>query len=218
MRDALEGVSFRRSFTLKSQVLSLSAALALATSVAGFAQSPASHDPVKVEPGTYSVDPSHTQVMFQLSHMGFSNYTGTFSGASGELTLDPKTAAASALKVSVPVKSVMTTSTKLDDELKSPQWLDAGQFPDMTFISTKVTADGKGKAKVTGDLTIHGMTKPTTLDVTFVGAGANPLNKKYTVGFEAKGDIKRSDFGVKTYLPLIGDTLHLSIAGAFEHR
>ena len=62
------------------------------------------------------------------------------------------------------------------------------------------------------------MTKPATLDVAFVGAGANPLNKKYTVGFDAHGDIKRSDFGVKTYVPLIGDTLHLQIAGAFEQR
>ena len=147
--------------------------------------------------------------------MGISNYTGTFSGASGQLTLDPKTAGASTLKISVPVKSVMTTSAKLDDELKSADWLDAGQFPDMTFTSTKVVPDGKGKAKVTGDLTLHGTTKPVTLEVAFVGAAINPLSKKYNVGFEAKGDIKRTDFGVKTYVPLIGDLLHLTIAGAF---
>ena len=118
----------------------------------------------------------------------------------------------------MPVKSVMTTSTKLDEELRSADWLDAGQFPDMTFVSTKVAPAGKGKAKVTGDLMIHGVTKPATLEVSFVGAGVNPLDKKYTVGFEAKGDVKRSDFGVKKYVPLIGDTLHLSIAGAFEHQ
>ena len=75
-----------------------------------------------------------------------------------------------------------------------------------------------GEAKVTGNLTIHGVTKPTTLEVTFVGAGTNPLSKKYTVGFDAKGEIKRSDFGVKTYIPLIGDTLRLSLAGAFEQK
>lgn len=194
------------------------AALAMAVPVSALAQSPAMHDPAKVEAGVYSVDPNHTQAVFQLSHMGFSNYTGTFSGASGELTLDPKTAGASSLKVSIPVKSVMTTSIKLDEELKGAQWLDADRFPNLTFVSTKVTPEGEGKAKVTGDLTIHGVTKPTTLEVTFVGAGTNPLSKRYTVGFDAKGDIKRSDFGVKTYVPLIGDKLHLSIAGAFEHR
>lgn len=203
---------------MKINVRSLATLFALVPFAPALAQSPATHDAAKVEAGTYAVDPNHTQVVFSVSHMGFSNYTGTFSGAAGELTLDPKTASASALKVSVPVASVMTTSGKLDEELRSAQWLDAAQYPTMTFVSTKVMPMGKGKAKVTGDLTIHGMTKPTTLEVSFVGAGANPLDKKYTVGFEAKADIKRSDFGVKTYVPLIGDTLHLSIAGAFEQQ
>ena len=203
---------------MKTLALLLAAALAQAVFAPALAQSPAIHDPAKVEAGTYTVDPAHTQVMFSVSHMGFSTYTGTFTDASGELTLDPKTASASALKVSVPVASVLTTSPKLNEELKSAQWLDAGQFPKMTFTSTKVTPTGKGKAKVTGDLTIHGTTKATTLEVSFVGAGANPIAKKYTVGFEAHGEIKRSDFGVKTYVPLIGDTLHLQIAGAFEQQ
>ncbi len=111
-----------------------------------------------------------------------------------------------------------TTSAKLTDELKGDQWLDAGKYPTMTFVSTKVAPAGKDHAKVTGDLTLHGVTKPVTLDVTLVGAGANPLNKKYTVGFEATGTLKRSEFGVKTYVPLIGDELHLTIAGAFERQ
>ena len=203
---------------MKTLLLPLIAALALAAPAPTLAQSPATHDPAKVEAGTYDVDPNHTQVMFSVSHMGFSTYTGTFSGASGELALDPGNAGASALKVKVPVASVMTTSGKLDEELKSAQWLDAGQYPDMAFVSTKVTPAGKTKAKVVGELTIHGVTKPATLEVSFVGAGANPLDKKYTVGFEAIGEIKRSDYGVKTYVPLIGDTLHLRIAGAFEKR
>ena len=198
---------------IKRSIL-LAAALSSATSVAAMAQ--AIHDPSKVEAGTYSVDPNHTQVMFSVSHIGFSTYSGVFSQASGKLSLDPKTASASALKVSVPVASVMTTSAKLDDELKGAQWLDATAYPTMTFVSTKVTLEGKGKANVAGDLTLHGVTKPISLDVSFVGAGVNPLNKKYTVGFEAKGDLKRSDFGVKTYVPMIGDTLHLTIAGAFQ--
>lgn len=203
---------------MKTNLLSIAFVLSLASVGSAAAQAPASHDPSTVEGGTYAVDPNHTQVAFTVSHMGFSNYTGVFSGASGELTLDPKAAGKSSLKVSVPVKSVMTTSSKLDEELKSAQWIDATQFPDMTFVSTKVVLDGKDKAKVSGDLTLHGVTKPIVLAVTFVGAGANPLSKKYTVGFEAKGEIKRSDFGVKTYVPLISDSLHLTIAGAFEKK
>ena len=150
--------------------------------------------------------------------MGFSNYAGGFSDVSGTLELQPKNPSAAKLSVKIPVASVTTTSAKLTDELKGDQWLDAAKFPDMTFVSTKVTPAGKDHAKVTGDLTLHGVTKPVTLDVTLVGAGVNPLSKKYTVGFEATGTLKRSEFGVKTYVPLIGDELHLTIAGAFEKQ
>jgi polyisoprenoid-binding protein YceI len=87
----------------------------------------------------------------------------------------------------------------------------------MVFKSTKVTETGKDAAKVTGDLTFHGVTKPVTLAVKFNGAGTNPLDKKYTAGFEVSGKIKRSDFGMKTYVPLIGDDVDLIISAGFEH-
>ena len=193
----------------------LSAALMIAAAPA-LAQTPPTRDPAQIQAGTYAVDPGHTQVGFTVSHMGFSNYSGGFSEVSGTLDLQPKTPAQSSLKITVPVASVTTTSAKLTGELKGDQWLDAAKYPDMTFVSTKVTPEGKDKAKVAGNLTLHGVTKPVTLDVTLVGAGVNPLSKKVTVGFDAKGTIKRSEFGVKTYVPLIGDELHLTIAGAFE--
>jgi polyisoprenoid-binding protein YceI len=193
-------------------------ALSFAIATPALAQTPPTRDPAQIQAGAYAVDPNHTQVGFRVSHMGFSNYSGGFSEVSGTLDLEPKNPAASKLSIKIPVASVATTSAKLTDELKGDQWLDAGKFPEMTFVSTKVAPSGKDKAKVTGDLTLHGVTKPVTLDVSLVGAGANPLSKKYTVGFEATGTLKRSDFGVKTYVPLIGDELHLTIAGAFERQ
>ncbi|KQO59308.1 polyisoprenoid-binding protein [Methylobacterium sp. Leaf469] len=200
--------------------LLLASGLALAVALGGgaSAQTPPTRDPAQIQAGTYAVDPGHTQVGWRVSHMGFSNYAGGFSDVSGTLDLQPKNPAASKLAIKIPVASVTTTSDKLTGELKGDQWLDAGKFPEMTFVSTKVTPDGKDKAKVLGNLTLHGVTKPVTLDVTLVGAGVNPLNKKVTVGFEAAGTLKRSEFGVKTYVPLIGDDLHLTIAGAFERQ
>ncbi|GJD92196.1 Protein YceI [Methylobacterium hispanicum] len=192
--------------------------LALTLSAPAIAQTAPTRDPAQIQAGTYAVDPNHTQVGWRVSHMGFSNYAGGFSDVSGTLELQPKNPAAAKLSVKIPVASVTTTSAKLTDELKGDQWLDAAKFPDMTFVSTKVVPAGKDHAKVTGDLTLHGVTKPVTLDVTLVGAGTNPLNKKTTVGFEATGKLKRSEFGVKTYVPLIGDELHLTIAGAFEKQ
>ena len=174
--------------------------------------------PAQVQAGRYAVEPQHTQIEFAVSHMGFTTYYGHFSNASGSLQLSPADPAASQLEIAVPVSTVSTTSDKLDEELKSPDWLDAAQFPQMTFRSTKVVPTGADAAEVSGDLTLHGVTKPVTLHARFVGAGTNPLDKKYTVGFQIGGEINRSDFGVKTYVPLIGDAVQLTISGAFERQ
>jgi polyisoprenoid-binding protein YceI len=197
--------------------LSAAATVLLAVS-AGAASAQAPVQPAAVQGGTYQVEPSHTQVGFSLLHFGFTYYSGLFSNVSGTLTLDPKTPSASTLNITIPVASVQTTSDKLTGELKSAQWFDAAQFPNATFTSTKITRTGKDRAIVTGTLTLHGITRPETLKVHFIGAGVNPLDKKYTVGFEATGTINRSDFGVKMFVPYVSDAVDLHIAGAFEHQ
>jgi len=192
------------------------AALAFSSASGAFAQSVSTPDPKAVKAGTYKVETSHTQVGFTLSHFGFSNYSGVFSGASGTLTLDPGTVSVSKLEVTIPVASVETTSGKLDDELKSAQWFDATKYPNATFSSTKITRTGARTATIAGDLTLHGVTKPVVLKAHLVGSGVNPIDKAYTVGFEASGVIQRSAFGVTQYVPLVGDDVTLTIAGAFE--
>jgi polyisoprenoid-binding protein YceI len=169
------------------------------------------------KPGSYKVESYHTQVGFSISHFGFTNYSGLFSGATGTLQLDPGKLGTSKLDISIPVESITTTVSKLTDELKGDKWFDTAKFPKATFVSTQVlpTADG---VTVTGNLTLHGITKPVVLHVRFIGAGVNPIDKAYTVGFEATGTIKRSDFGVTAYLPAIGDDVQLNIAGAFEQQ
>ena len=195
----------------------VSVALGLAAA-APDARAQASQDAATVKSGSYKVDPYHSQVEFSVSHFGFTEYSGFFSGASGSLMLDPAEPARSKLEVSVPVDSVMTTVTKLSDELKGEKWFDAAKFPTATFTSSKITITGKGRATITGELMLHGVTKPMTLQARFVGAGVNPIDKAYTVGFEASGMIKRGDFDVKTYLPMVGDDVRLTIAGAFERQ
>ena len=200
-------------------ILSLSGALLAGSSLFSLADAPAfSRDPASVQAGVYAVEPAHTRILFSVSHMGFSTWYGDFTGASGALTLDPKEPAKSAVEIHVPVASVSTTNAKLDGELKGADWLDAGKFPEMIFKSDKVVVTGKDKADVQGQLTLHGVTRPLTLHATFNGAGVNMMDKHYTVGFEAKGQIKRSDFGVKTYVPLIGDEVELILSAAFEKQ
>lgn len=193
------------------------AALATLASTMAAAQTPpaASHDPAAVVPGDYVVEPNHTQILFGVSHMGFTTYYGWFSGASGTLTL-AKDVKADKLSIAVPVGSVRTTSDKLDAELTSAQWFDAAAYPQATFVSTAVRRTGPNTADVTGTLTFHGKTHPLVLHARFVGTGVNPLDKAITVGFSATGTIKRSLWGVSTYIPLIGDDVALTLSGAFE--
>jgi polyisoprenoid-binding protein YceI len=186
-------------------------------SSSAFAQAAADITPAKVQEGAYAVEPQHTRVLFAVSHMGFTTWYGEFTHVSGTLNLTPQAVGNSTLEIHIPVNTVSTTSAKLDGELKSPQWLDAEKFPEIVFKAKQVERTGEDSAKVTGDVTLHGVTKPVTLDVKFNGAGTNPLDKKYTAGFEVSGTIKRSDFGVNTYVPLIGDDVKIIISAGFEH-
>jgi len=194
----------------------IAVAAGLSVVAAAHAQSPAIKDPAAVEAGVYAVEPDHTQVGFSVLHLGFSRYDGVFSNVSGQLTLDPKSPDAISLDVTVPVNSVRTTSAKLDGELKGDQWLNAGKFPTMRFRSTKVTQSGPSTATVAGELTLHGVTRPVVLKARFVGAGVNPLDRSYTAGFFVTGVIKRSDFGVNAYVPMVSDQVGLTINAAFH--
>ena len=202
----------KQSF-IAGAVVALVSVVTVPWAIAEEASAPAAKN---IKAGSYKVEPSHTQVVFSVLHMGFTRFSGFFSGASGTLQLDPAKPAADKLDVSVPIQAVLTTSSKLDGELKGAQWFDAAKFPTATFTSKTITPTGDGAASISGDLTLHGVTKPITLNAHFVGAGVNPMSKAETVGFEATGTIKRSDFGVKTYVPLVGDDVDLTIAGAFE--
>jgi len=194
------------------------AAIAAFAGSAAAAQPPPNPNPAAVPPGVYAIEPLHTQVLFKINHMGFTNYYGEFSGASGTLRLDPAHPEASRLDVSIPVGSLDVASPKLEGELKSVDWLDATKFPVATFRSTRVTPTTPGHALVTGDLTLHGVTRPVTFEASFNAGGPNIISKAYTAGFEATGHIQRSQFGVSKYVPLIGDDVTLIISAAFERQ
>lgn len=202
-----------RAFFLASATSTMLAFSAMNPALAG-----TNNNTAEAQSGIYSVEPAHTQVIFSVLHFGFTNYFGAFSNASGTLKLNALTPEDSSLSVTIPVTSVQTTNTRLTDELKGPQWFDATKFPNATFVSTAVKMTGPNDATVTGNLTLHGVTKLEALNVHFLGAGTNPMDKKYTTGFEATGTIKRSDFGIKMYVPYVSDDVSLRIAGAFEKQ
>lgn len=176
-------------------------------------EAPGKPDAAAVRAGTYQVEPEHTQVRFGVLHMGFNPYYGTFSQASGTLTLDPKDMSATRVSIEVPIASVQTPSAKLTDELKDKPFFDAATFPTMRFVSTRVTMTGT-HATIQGQLTMHGVTRPLTLDAGFVGTGV--FMGKRTVGFTARGALKRSNYGFSTAIPLVSDVVTIDITAAFD--
>ncbi|WP_426703050.1 YceI family protein [Rhodanobacter sp. Col0626] len=173
-------------------------------------------DPTAIRPGDYIPDPLHSHVLFEVSHFGLSTYIGEFTELTGTLRLDPARFADARLKVTVPVASVRTSSSVLDEELKGPRWLDGETYPAVTFEAVSVEPRMDGSLLVSGHLSLHGITREVALVARFHGSGINPVKQAYTVGFDVSGSIRRSDFGVSASLPLIGDELKLVISVAFE--
>jgi polyisoprenoid-binding protein YceI len=194
----------------------LLAAAALAAAPGLVHAQTANPSPAAVQAGTYAVEPLHTRINFTVNHMGFTDWYGDFTKASGSLTIDPKAPAQAQVDISIPTASVLTVNDTLNEELRSAQWFDAATYPTIHFVSTKVTPTGPRTALITGNLTFHGVTKPVTLKASYNAGGLNPMSKTATIGFNATAQIKRSDFGVKTYVPLIGDDVALRISAAFE--
>jgi len=159
---------------------------------------------------TYTLDPMHTSVTWTINHFGFSNPWGKFSMIEGTLMLDEQNPAKGQINVTVPVDDLVTGIDKLDNHLKSKDFFDTATYPTATFVSNKVTVTGKDTAKVEGTLTLHGISKTETLTVSLNKIGENMMKKK-TAGFSATATIKRSDFGMNTYLPMLGDDVKLYI-------
>jgi polyisoprenoid-binding protein YceI len=180
------------------KILTTIATLALLTSAANAAE-------------TYKFDPNHTTVNWSANHFGFSNPSGKFTAVDGSLTLDEKNPQKSAVEVTIKIESLNTGLPKFDKHLKSVDFFDAEKFPTAKFVSTSVTLVGKKSAKVKGDLTLHGVTKPVTLEVKLNKIGVNPLSQKQTAGFSATTIIKRSDFGIDYAIPGVADEIKLNI-------
>jgi polyisoprenoid-binding protein YceI len=162
----------------------------------------------------YIIDPSHSGVVFGWNHFGFSNPSARFDKIEGSLLLDKADLTKSAISVTLPLDGLDTGVSKLDEELKGPEFFDAAKYPAITFKSTKVEKIGENGLKVTGELTVHGVTKSVTLDakVNKIGIFEIPgVIKAAAAGFDATTVIKRSDFGVTKYVPAVSDEIPVRI-------
>ncbi len=161
--------------------------------------------------GTYVMDPTHTTVIAQWNHMGFSNPVANFGDAEGTIVYNADDVSQSSVEVTLPLSGLNSFTDKFDEHLRSADFFDAATFPVATFRSTSVESAGGNRLKVTGELTIKDITRPVTLDVTMNRFAEHPMLKRPAAGFDATATFLRSDFGVGAYAPNVGDEVQLRI-------
>ena len=183
---------------------------------------PGAVDPSRVAAGSYALDPSHTLVSWRVHHFGFNDYIGLFGDITGTMQLDPASVGAASFDISIPIAQATVASEGLRNHLfragkdgAAPDFFGPEPAP-ARFVSTSVRQTGDTTAVVSGMLTMNGKTAPVTMLVTFTGAGANPFNKKQTVGFDARAVIDRRQWGITYGVPLVGEEVELQISAAFE--
>ena len=166
---------------------------------------------------SWTIDPVHSSVEFSIDYMGFTTYRTGFRSVEGSLEFDPARPAASSVNVSIPVASVDVTNDRLMSRLMDPDLLGGKDHPTVTFKSTRVEAPDPAKWKVTGDLTIHGVTKPVVLDTRYLGQAKHPFSGKISAAFRAETAIDRRDFGVtwnaavETGAAYLGERVQISL-------
>jgi polyisoprenoid-binding protein YceI len=162
-------------------------------------------------PVIYRLDPNHTMVLFSWNHFGFSNPTADLGLGEGTVVFDEQHPTHSSVQVTLPLDKLDTHVSALDQHLKEADFFDAGKYPTVTFKSTRVQPLGGHRFKVTGNLTVHGVTRPVVLDATLNKIGPHPMTKAPSIGFDATASLKRSDFGVGAYVPNVSDTITIHI-------
>ena len=161
---------------------------------------------------TYTLEPNYTQAVVQWNHLGFSTPSAQIGQGEGTLEFDAADPTKSSVKVTMPLRTLSTSVPDLDEHLRSPDFFDTAKFPLATFTSTKVEkASAPNQLTVSGDLMLHGVTRPVTLVATVVRIGLNPRNSLPTIGFDATATLKRSDFGLGKFVPQVSDAIPIHI-------
>ncbi|MDC4428550.1 YceI family protein [Acinetobacter baumannii] len=162
-------------------------------------------------PVDYKIDPTHTATVFSWNHFGFSTPSANFSDIQGVIKVDNAKPANSSVNVTIPLSSVNTNVPALDKEFQEEAWFNAAKYPNIIFKSTKVETKDKKHFKITGDLTVKGITKPVVLDAVLNKQGEHPMAKVPAIGFNATTSFNRSDFGLGNYVPNVGDKITVNI-------
>lgn len=175
-----------------------------------------SQELMQLRSGQYRLDPEHTYIHFRIEHLGLSTIVGRFNSADASLDFDPDAMSDLALEGYVDVAAIDVNNRDLEKRLRGREWFDTNRFPHATFQTISVTPTSGNTFSIEGDFTLRGVTRPLLLEATFKGGADNLLTGKYTLGFSAKGNFLRSDFGIDGFGALLADTVYIEINAEFQ--
>ena len=175
-------------------------------------------EPAALKAGAYALDQNHASLLFKVSHLGYSTYVGRFEKLDATLDFDAANVSAAHVEAKIDIASLDVANDEFARTLAGGAWFDAAAFPEAVFRSTSVERTGETSGRMTGDLTLHGVTAPVTLDVAFNGGAQDLLRGGYVVGFSAKGNFSRKAFGVDRFEGIVGDDVEIDIEAEFVKR
>lgn len=170
----------------------------------------------ELRPGQYRLDPEHVYIHFKIEHLGLSTVVGRFNQSDASLDFDPDKLAELRLDGVIDMASLDMNNPSLEKRLLGSDWFDVARYPEANFRTTDVLPAGGNRFAIVGNFTLHGVTKPLTLDAVFKGGADNLLTGKYTLGFAASGSFLRSDFGVDAFAGLVADEVFVDIHAEFQ--
>ncbi len=175
----------------------------------------ANADPAALRAGNYSLDPAHASLLFKIDHLGFSTYVGRFNSFDISLDFDENEPAAARVEAVIDMTSLDVANDDFANTLTGSNWFNTNQFPEALFQSTAITVTGENRGVMAGELTLHGVTQPVTLDVAFNGGGNDRLRGAYVIGLSATSEISRRAFGVDRFDGIVGDQVKIEIEAEF---
>lgn len=199
-------------------LLATAATTLLATGAFAQEMAPLTTPLAQAPAGAYELEKSHASITFKVLHMGLAYYTMRFDDFDAAITLDPAKPEASKLDVTIKPASLDSNNEKLTAHTSNKDFFDVEKYPTITFVSTGIEKTSDTTGKVTGNLTMHGVTKPVVLDARFNGGGSHPFFKKHALGFSATTTIKRSEFGMGYGVPMVDDNVYVLIETEFLQK
>jgi polyisoprenoid-binding protein YceI len=192
--------------------------LLLTSSCVSWLQPTLKKEITEIKAGEYKLDKDHAALLFKINHMGFSSYVGRFNEFNVSLDFNPNDIENSRIEAIIDMRSIDVNNPDFAATLKGTSWLDTVQFPQAVFRSVSIKKIEGEQVRIDGELTFLGVTKAVFMTATLNGAANNPLTRIYTLGFTANLRFKRSDFGLKRFIPIVGDDVEIEIQSEFQRQ